>query len=318
MRLSASPGVIRKRTRWDQVRLVLLVAALAMLSFVVAQIVVTLSTTPFLQSVPITYSVLIALIVYLAAHGFRILRLGMLIGGWRVGLRTIASFHLMTAAVSAIFPMKLGEVYRVAELSGLAGSFVRSVLIVWWERVLDVSAIVIILTFAIATTSPDEHAQFYAIIMASGAFILLTTIIFFVAPDNFRRLSLFIIRRHDSPRSVGVLQVLHAARGAIQEAPTLVQNKLPTLITLTALIWVCEMVCFALLIPALSVSVSATAEYLVSFLSTITLGQTLLTALNAEPAESMLYFAATQVPLAVIGLGAGLAYAAQKMKRGAA
>jgi hypothetical protein len=317
VRPSAAPHVTSKRTRWDQVRLVLLAAALAVLFFLVAQIAIALTATPFLQSVSVTYSVLLALIVYLAAHGFRILRLGMLVGGWRVGLRTIASFHLMTAAVSAIFPLKLGEVYRVVELTSLAGSFVRSVLIVWWERVFDVGAIVVILIFAFATTPAEEHAPFYAIIIAAGAFILMTTVIFFVAPDNFRRLSLLIIRRYDSPRSVGILRVLHAARAAIQDAPALVRKKLPSLITLTALIWVCEVTCFALLLPALTVSISAAAESLISFLSTITLGQTLLTALNEEPADSLLYVAATQVPLAVLGLVAGLAYAARRMKRDA-
>jgi Lysylphosphatidylglycerol synthase TM region len=315
---STAPRVNLKRTRWDQVRLVLLAAALAMLFYLVTQIVVALTTTSFFQSVSVTYSVLVALIVYLVAHGFRILRLGLLIGGWRVGLRTIASFHLMTAAVSAIFPLKLGEVYRVVELSSLAGSFVRAVLIVWWERVFDVAAIVVILTFAFVTTSPDAHAPFYAIIIASGAFILLTTVIFFVVPDNFRRLSLLIIRRYDSPRSVGLLRVLHAARVAIQEAPTLVRKKLPSLITLTALIWICEMTCFALLLPALTAYVSAAAEHLISFLSTITLGETLLTALHDEPSKTLLYFVATQGPLAVLGLGAGLAYAARRLKRGAA
>jgi hypothetical protein len=306
-----------KRARWDVVRLVLLGAALATLCYFVAQIIVALTTTRFLQSMSITYSVAAALIVYLVGHGFRILRLGMLIGGWRVGLRTIASFHLMTAAVSAIFPLKLGEVYRVVELSSLAGSFVRAVLIVWWERVFDVAAIVMILIFAFATTAHEAHAPFYAIIIASGAFILVTAIIFFVVPDNFRRLSLFIIRRHDSPNSVWILQALHAARGAIQEAPTLVRKKLPSLITLTALIWACEMICFALLLPTLIVSISAAAEHLISFLSAITLGQTLLTALNEDPTEPLLYFAATQFPLAVIGLGAGLAYASRRMKRDA-
>ncbi len=317
MRLAvASPGG-QKITRWERVRLALLMAALAMLVYLMGKIIIVLTTTNFLQSLSLTVSVALALIVYLFAHGFRILRLGMLIGGWRVGLRRIASFHFLTAAVSASFPLKLGEVYRIIELSSLAGSLIRAVLIVWWERVFDVAAIVLILIFAFATTPVDSHPPFYAIITASGAFILGTAVIFFVAPDNFRRLSLLIIRRYDSPRSVGILRVLHAAREAIQTAPYLVRNKLPSLITLTALIWVCEIACFALLLPALTGSISAAAEHLMSFLSAITLGETLLTALNKDPNGSLLYFAATQVPLVIIGLGAGLAYAATRLKRAA-
>jgi hypothetical protein len=154
--------------------------------------------------------------------------------------------------------------------------------------------------------------------MAAGAFILGTAVIFFVAPDNFRRLSLLIIRRYDSPRSVALLHALHTARAAIQEAPSLVHSKLPSLITLTALIWACEIICFALLLPAANGVIGAAAEHLVSFLSTITLGETLISALNNENNQSLNYVAATQIPLAVIGLGAGLMYAAIRLKRGPA
>ena len=114
-----------RRSVWERARLGLLVAALAALVAFVFQIVLVLMTTPVLQSVSIGWIAAVALIVYLGAHGFRILRLGMLIGGWRVGLRTIAFFHLMTAGVSAALPLKLGEVYRVVELSSLAGSLDR-------------------------------------------------------------------------------------------------------------------------------------------------------------------------------------------------
>ncbi len=318
MRPGAASPARTRRSLWERTRLGLLIAALAALVYLVFKIVLVLTTTPVLQSFPAGWVVALSLIVYLAAHGFRILRLGMLIGGWRVGLRTIAFFHLMTAGVSAALPLKLGEVYRVVELTSLAGSFTRSVLIVWWERAFDVAVILLILAFAFASTPVSAHAPFYAITMAAGAFILGTAVIFFVAPDNFRRLSLLIIRRYDSPRSVALLHALHTARAAIQEAPSLVHNKLPSLITLTALIWACEIVCFALLLPAANGVIGAAAEHLVSFLSTITLGETLISALNNENNQSLNYVAATQIPLAVIGLGAGLMYAAIRLKRGPA
>ncbi|MFN4184207.1 MAG: hypothetical protein ACK4M6_05425 [Hyphomonas sp.] len=313
----ASTSSVRlRRSVWERIRLALMVVALAALTYLVAQIIFAMTSGAFSRTSENIWGIAFAMFIYLGAHGFRILRLGMLIGGWRVGLRTIASFHLMTAAVGYTAPLKLGELYRVIELTSLAGSFVRAVLIVWWERAFDVAVILMILAFAFATTPANAHTPFYAIAAAAGAFMLGTAVAFFVVPDNFRRLSLLIIRRYDSPRSVALLRVLHTARDAIQEAPGLVANKLPSLITLTALIWACEITCFAILLPAVSGSIGAAAEHLMSFLSTITLGETLLSTLDSEKGEALNYFAATQVPLALLGLGAGLVYAAMRWKRG--
>lgn len=306
-----------RRTIWHVISLGLMAAALVALALLVARIAGALAAGEFgLAAAPVgAWSIVFAMAIYLAGHGFRILRLGMLIGSWRLGLRAIASFHLMTAAIGLLAPLKLGEIYRVVELGNLTGSFLRAVLVAWWERVFDVAIILAILGLAFATTPIAAHAPFYAVAALAGIFILGTAVTFFVVPDNLRRLSILIIRRYDSPRSVHLLSRLHALREAIQAAPWLVRNKLPSLITLTALVWTCEIVCYVLLFPALSGSVGAALEGLLTFLAAVTRGEILIGVLGAKSGSSLHYFAATQAPLALIGLVAGAAYAAIRWKR---
>lgn len=313
----APTPALPQRTVWERISLVIMIAALGALAYLVGRIVLAWSAGEFTRTGTGGWSLALAVTIYLAGHGFRILRLGMLIGGWRVGLRVIATFHLMTAAVSFTAPLKLGELYRVVELSNLVGGFMRAVLIAWWERAFDVAFILLILALAFATTPASAHTPFYAIAAAAGMFILATAVAFFVVPDNFRRLSLLIIRRYDSPRSVALLHILHSGRAAIQEAPGLVKNKLPSLITLTALIWACEIACFALIFPSVAGTIGAAAESLLTFLSEITMGETLLSVLTDGTQKSLNYFAGTQVPLAIIGLGAGVVYATMRWRRNA-
>ncbi len=319
MSLAAAPAARLRRRLWDRVSLLLTIAALATLIYLVVRIVTALAAGDFaLSSAPVGAGGLaLAAFVYLSAHGFRILRLGLLIGGWRVGLRAIASFHLMTSAVRYAAPLNVGEVYRVLELSNLVGGLVRAVLIAWWERVFDIAVILTLLLLTFTLQPTEAHEALYGIAAVAGIFILGTVVMFFVAPDNFRRLSLLIIRRYDSPRSVPLLRALHVARAAIQEAPAMVANKLPSLITLTALIWACEVTCFAILFPSFADSFGAAVEHLLAFLSAITEGESLLGVLNGERGEALYYFAGTQAPLALIGLGAGVAYVTMRWKRGA-
>ena len=181
----------------------------------------------------------------------------------------------------------------------------------------DIAVILLLLLVMFTLQPAGAREPFYGIALVAGMFILGTAIAFFVAPDNFRRLSLLIIRRYDSPRSIPLLRALHIAREAIQAAPALVANKISSLITLTALIWTCEIICFAILFPTFTDSFGVAVEHLLVFLSAITEGETLLSALNGDAHEQLYYFAGTQAPLAMIGLGAGLAYLAMRWKRGA-
>jgi hypothetical protein len=246
----------------------------------------------------------------------RILRLALLIGGWRVGFRTIVSLHLMMAAVSLAVPLKLGEVYRVIELTNVVASFSRAVVIVWWERAFDVSVILLILLLALARSSGAVPPEFGAVAALAIGFIALTALTFFVVPDNLRRLSVLIIRRYSSRRTVPVLRLIDLLRRAILEAPRMVSGKVASLVTLTALIWICEISCFAIAFP--SITLGTALDSLVNFLSAVTRGETLLGALGngdalALGSSTLAYLAITQIPLVFLGLAAAFHYAAWRM-----
>lgn len=249
--------------------------------------------------------------LYLASHGLRIVRLALLIGGWRVGFRTVVAFHLMTASVSLIAPLKLGELYRVAELGNLVGSFVRGVMIAWWERAFDVAAILIILAVALANTPPETHGMFYGVAALAGAFVVGTALVFFVAPENMRRVAVLIIRRYDHRWTVPVLHAIDTVRRAIRQAPTMIDKKIASLLTLTVLIWSLEIACFTIMVPAFAETLGRAAEGLLSFLSSVTQGETLVTELDASHTSVDLrrYLAATQAPLVFLGFAACAVYA---------
>lgn len=273
---------------WVIASRVLLAGALAALSYLAVRILLAAAAGGFDamgSQAAAPGNLVLAAIIYLAGHGSRILRLTLLIGGWRVGLRTIVSFHLMTAAVSLAAPLKLGEVYRVAELTNVVGGFARALAIVWWERAFDISVILLILLLALARTSGTIPQEFVAVGALAFGFITLTALTFFVVPDNLRRLSVLIIRRYSSPRTVPALRMIDFIRRTIQEAPRMVRGKVASLVTLTALIWVCEISCFAIVLSGIA---PATAlDSLLNFLSAVTRGETLLGALDWGAATAL-------------------------------
>lgn len=292
---------------------VLLAGALSAIVYLVVNIALFVASGGFPGHGGPAAALYLAAAVYLTGHGLRILRLALLIGGWRVGFRDIATFHLMTAAASLTAPLKLGEIYRAIELTNLTGSFVKAIAVAWTERTVDAIVLLFLLILALAAP-PGDASALGGVTILVAAFIMLTAVTFFIVPDNLRRLSLLIIRRYGSLKTVSMLRVLDRLRRAILEAPHLVHGKVASVATLTVFIWICELLCFVIAIPALGGSVEAALETLLTFLSALTRGETLLSVLESKGAsklgpQALSYFAATQVPLALIGLVSGARYA---------
>jgi hypothetical protein len=241
--------------------------------------------------------------IYMLGHGLRALRLALLIGNRRLSLRLIAAFHLMTAAVNLIVPLKLGEVYRVAELAHVVKDPIRALILVWWERVFDVGVLFGLLALALAVTPEARVPSFIAIAGASAAFVAATATVALLLPGNLARASFFIIRRYRSPRTVPVLRLLSAARRAIDEAPRILRGKWASLAMLSLLIWACELGAFALMLG----DIASVLDGFLAFLSSIIQGQEALCC--AAGGKRQAYVVVTHGALSLTGLAAALYYA---------
>lgn len=315
------PATRRRRKVWDTIGKVLVLAAVAVLLYLSVRIALAAiqGRLTIIGQAPAWWALALAAAIYLASHMLRILRLALLVGNWHIGFRRLGSFHLMTAAISLIAPLKLGEVYRVFELSHITGGMVRAVVIVWWERAFDMAAI-LLLVGIVAIGSSSAPSDIYAVALLVVAFIMMTAIVVMVLPENLRRLSVFIIRRYDNEHTVPLLRLIDMLRRSIEEAPRVVRLKVASLATLTGLIWASEAACFAIVFPTLSSTVEGVLNALLGFLSSVVLGETLIgdlasgqEAIFAKPVLS--YLMATQIPLVLIGTLAAGYYAIGRLRR---
>jgi uncharacterized membrane protein YbhN (UPF0104 family) len=317
----AAPIRRKRRKVWNIVCKGLLLAAIAALLYQAVRIV--LAATEGKLSIsgqsPAWWALALAASIYLLSHLLRILRLALLVGNWHIGFRKLGSFHFMTAAVSLMTPLKLGEVYRVLELSHLTGGIVRAVVIVWWERAFDMAAILLLIS-VVAIGSSTAAANIYGVASLVVAFILMTVIVVMVLPENLHRLSVFIIRRYENVHTISLLRLIDILRRSIEEAPRVVRWKLASLATLTGLIWTFEAACFAIVFPALSGTLEAVLNALLAFLSAVALGETLLGDLAAghdtiRGRSVLFYMTVTQIPLAFLGVVAAGYYTIGRLRR---
>lgn len=255
-------------------------------------------------------AMLAACLLYAGSHVVRIARLALIVGDARLGLRTLAAVHLFTSGVSLALPFKLGDLHRAAALSAAAGAGSRGVVILFVERFCDAAAILLLLGLAAGSAAWDAGAH-GALLAGSLLFVVAATVAAVLLPDNLRRLGNYLMRRHRGEWTVSALRRIADERALVADARAMLRGRCVSLAGFTLLIWLLEAASLALLFAA-DPAGSGPLGALLSFLSQIAEGLTLPArlrpdALAATPAALVAYLAATQAPLALAGLAAGIA-----------
>lgn len=259
-------------------------------------------------------------VVYLGSHLMRIVRLALLNGDARLSLRSLAQVHLFTASVALVAPFKLGELYRIVELSVLTRSATRGVVLVWLERVFDV-VVILLLLGAAALAQPSSAGSFLGVLAISLGFVVATLLLVVLLPENLRRIGSYIMRRRRAEWSVGVLWLISEVRGMVGRMSQMLKGRYASLFVFTLMIWTLEGLSFGLIASG-GRGVFEPLAGLLSFLSLTTKGETLFTFLGrwqalTPPEGLMTYVVATQGTLLLVGLGFGLAMARARLRRGA-
>lgn len=266
---------------------------------------------------------MVGILAYLGAHLLRALRLAIIAGGHEVSLRRLTSVHFATAGVSLLLPFKLGELYRIFEISLVAGGLRRAVQTVWMERAFDVAALVVMM-LVVAVAPAGAAAVFAPLSAAAALFIALTVITFVVLPGNLRTLSLFVIRRYRSERAVTALRTLDGVLRFVESGRQLLRNKQGMVGAVSAFIWALEVASFGLIVAAIGPAAEPLLESFLAYVSTASFGAaewypvygTGAESLLAFPVKVFVYGVLTRLPLFVCALAFGALYAPARLAGG--
>lgn len=265
------PGLVGTVLRLEQWWLLLAAVAIA----VVAVLVVARPSLFGLPSLADVDGARLAagMTVYALSHALRFVRLALLLHHPGLRMRRVLQVHLFTSALGVLLPFKLSELVRIREVGVIAGSARTGLLAVWLERTLD-AAVLFVLVAITAISVPDSLDLVTPFLVGLTAFVTITVVLITVVPENVRELMLHLVRRPYGPRSVAVLRVLRGGLAALQEAPSMLRGRLPTLIVLSALIWAAEIAAVSLTLPDVGARVSELSSGMLALLATLSSGTT--------------------------------------------
>lgn len=197
------------------------------------------------SSEPGTVTIAAAAFSYLVSHGFRAIRLCVLLGDRSTPLKRIVTLHGLTAGLGMLLPWKGSEAVRVGELSSLLGSMPRALATVWIERAFDLASAMLLFLF-ITLLDGRARPSFLPLVAVWAAFIILSIFIFRVLPENIVRLKLFVLGRYEGLTATRLLRFLQGAEAISVSGREAVRERTGSLAILTLAIWFAELLTYAL------------------------------------------------------------------------
>lgn len=202
---------------------------------------------PLLSSLPLL-SALLAGFLYVVSHLLRAFRLGILsMDMLGVSGRTAVLMHLSTVPISLALPLKLGELTRLYELWRLSGTFVYSAVVLLVDRMYDSLFLFPLLAFLLVQ---GNAAPALIALTSVAAFVPLAVIV--VGPHMMTEVQRYVVIHHNGAATTARLRVIDLIRRIVTHAAGVAREQAPTLVVLSVLIWLLELMVCATLITAVT------------------------------------------------------------------
>ena len=180
-----------------------------------------------------------ALLLYLGAHGLRCVRLYILSLGERRGGARLVAAHCLTAWLNALIPFKLGEALRIATFGAAVRDPLSGMAIWLVERLSDALALTVLLA-GLALLVPLGLTG-RIVLAISGAFIVACAFGAWIALELVPFLRRDLLCRSRSNKGLALLKVIHRVEHAMAQARVLLVGRFSVTLLAAFLIWACEL-----------------------------------------------------------------------------
>jgi len=214
------------------------------------------------------FYVFCSLLAYLISHALRGIRIAVLMGRQDYSLWKLIYLQFYTNGINLIFPFKLGEVYRIIEFNKLIKDNKKLVLTVITEKTLDLLLLFSWALLAIVLLG-QKIVELNIVLWIISSLIIFSLIIFFVLPENIRTINLFVAKRYNSKWVVNLLSLTNNISNVIANIKHTLRTNASTIILLTVLIWMFEVLGFTYLLPFMVVKTQVWLVSILVFLSSL-------------------------------------------------
>ena len=189
---------------------------------------------------------IIFILLYLISHIFRFIRFFMIYIEKKKTLKELINVYLSFTYVNYFMPFKLGEIFKVLEISYMLNSFEKGIIGVWIDRFFDTLILTIILILGIG------FKQFIDSMLIIYLLVFLLTSLFFYLCFNYTYsyANRIILTKSVTKKGIYILKFIEQTKKIYRYARYLLKGRIALLFFISILVWYFEILSYNLFAKA--------------------------------------------------------------------
>ncbi|WP_231724386.1 lysylphosphatidylglycerol synthase domain-containing protein, partial [Leptotrichia wadei] len=189
---------------------------------------------------------IIFILLYLISHIFRFIRFFMIYIEEKKTLKELINVYLSFTYVNYFMPFKLGEIFKVLEISYMLNSFEKGIIGVWIDRFFDTLILTIILILGIG------FKQFIDSMLIIYLLVFLLTSLFFYLCFNYTYsyANRIILTKSVTKKGIYILKFIEQTKKIYRYARYLLKGRIALLFFISILVWYFEILSYNLFAKA--------------------------------------------------------------------
>ena len=185
-------------------------------------------------------------LLYLISHIFRFIRFFMIYIEEKKNLKELINVYLSFTYVNYFMPFKLGEIFKVLEISYMLNSFEKGIIGVWIDRFFDTLILTIILILGIG------FKQFIDSMLIIYLLVFLLTSLFFYLCFNYTYsyANRVILTKSVTKKGIYILKFIEQTKKIYRYAQYLLKGRIALLFFISILVWYFEILSYNLFAKA--------------------------------------------------------------------
>lgn len=189
---------------------------------------------------------IIFILLYLISHIFRFIRFFMIYIEEKKTLKELINVYLSFTYVNYFMPFKLGEIFKMLEISYMLNSFEKGIIGVWIDRFFDTLILTIILILGIG------FKQFIDSMLIIYLLVFLLTSLFFYLCFNYTYsyANRIILTKSVTKKGIYILKFIEQTKKIYRYARYLLKGRIALLFFISILVWYFEILSYNLFAKA--------------------------------------------------------------------
>lgn len=178
----------------------------------------------------------LCMVGFILVHLFKMMRLYLVLMEHRISFGRFVLLYLRTTLVNLLIPFKLGELYRIEEISRETKVWQVGILSVLVDRFFDTLALFVLLL-------PVDLIVSHKVSPLTGIFfviLLVVTVLYSAIPGSFAYLNQYLIMRKSSARSMAALKGLDVVKNWYDFTRELISGRYMLILLASFLGWIAE------------------------------------------------------------------------------